>query len=43
MTIVVESDETSILRLISYLYKLVNVIQVEDLNGTAHSQHAIWP
>jgi acetolactate synthase-1/3 small subunit len=31
MTIVVDSDETSILRLISYLYKLVNVIQVEDL------------
>jgi acetolactate synthase-1/3 small subunit len=35
MTIVVDSDETSILRLISYLYKLVNVIQVEDLTTTA--------
>lgn len=35
MTIVVDSDETSILRLISYLYKLVNVIQVEDLTNRA--------
>ncbi len=35
MTIVVNSDETSILRLISYLYKLVNVIQVEDLTTKA--------
>ncbi|MEI8132020.1 MAG: acetolactate synthase small subunit [Leptolinea sp.] len=35
MTIVVDSDETSILRLISYLYKLVNVIQVEDLTNKA--------
>jgi acetolactate synthase I/III small subunit len=35
MTIVVDSDETSILRLISYLYRLVNVIQVEDLTQTA--------
>jgi acetolactate synthase I/III small subunit len=35
MTIVVDSDETSILRLISYLYKLVNVIQVEDLTSSA--------
>jgi acetolactate synthase I/III small subunit len=35
MTIVVDSDETSILRLISYLYKLVNVIQVEDLTAKA--------
>jgi acetolactate synthase-1/3 small subunit len=33
MTIVVNSDETSILRLIAYLYKLVNVIQVEDLTN----------
>ncbi len=33
MTIVVDSDDTSILRLISYLYKLVNVIQVEDLTN----------
>ncbi|NMB53791.1 MAG: acetolactate synthase small subunit [Leptolinea sp.] len=31
MTIVVNSDDTSILRLIAYLYKLVNVIQIEDL------------
>jgi acetolactate synthase-1/3 small subunit len=31
MTIVVEGDEFGIERLISYLYKLVNVIQVDDL------------
>lgn len=31
MTIVVEGDEFNIERLTSYLYKLVNVIQVEDL------------
>jgi len=31
MTIVVAGDEFSIERLISYLYKLVNVIQVDDL------------
>ncbi len=31
MTIVVDADETNIERLISYLYKLVNVIQVHDL------------
>lgn len=31
MTIVVNSDDLSIERLIAYLYKLVNVIQVEDL------------
>jgi acetolactate synthase I/III small subunit len=31
MTIVVQGDEFSIERLTSYLYKLVNVIQVEDL------------
>ncbi len=31
MTIVVNSDETSSERLIAYLYKLVNVIQVFDL------------
>jgi len=35
MTIVVDSDDNSILRLISYLYKLVNVIQVEDLTNKA--------
>jgi acetolactate synthase-1/3 small subunit len=33
MTIVVESDETSAERLIAYLYKLVNVIQVFDLTN----------
>ncbi len=32
MTIVVDTDETSAERLISYLYKLVNVIQVHDLS-----------
>ena len=31
MTIVLDGDEFSIERLTSYLYKLVNVIQVEDL------------
>jgi acetolactate synthase-1/3 small subunit len=31
MTIVVDGDEFSIERLTSYLYKLVNVIQMEDL------------
>ena len=31
MTIVVDSDEISIERLTAYLYKLVNVIQVDDL------------
>lgn len=31
MTIVVDGDEFSIERLTSYLYKLVNVIQVDDL------------
>ena len=34
MTIYLETDEVSAERLIAYLYKLVNVIQVEDLNGT---------
>lgn len=33
MTIVVNRDEVSIQRLIAYLYKLVNVIQVFDLNA----------
>jgi acetolactate synthase I/III small subunit len=32
MTIVVNSDEVSIERLIALLYKLVNVIQVSDLS-----------
>ena len=31
MTIVVDSDDTSVERLTAYLYKLVNVIQVHDL------------
>jgi len=33
MTIVVDGDQVSAERLTSYLYKLVNVIQVEDLTG----------
>ncbi len=33
MTIVVDGDQVSVERLTSYLYKLVNVIQVEDLTG----------
>ncbi len=33
MTIVVDSDDLSIERLTAYLYKLVNVIQVEDLTS----------
>ncbi len=35
MTIVVDSDPTSIERLMAYLYKLVNVLQVSDLTSTA--------
>ena len=31
MTLVVDSDQTSIDRVTAYLYKLVNVLQVEDL------------
>jgi acetolactate synthase-1/3 small subunit len=31
MTIVVDSDQTDAERVVAYLYKLVNVIQVEDL------------
>ncbi len=34
MTIYLETDDVSAERLIAYLYKLVNVIQVEDLNNT---------
>ncbi len=34
MTIVVNGDQVSVERLTSYLYKLANVIQVEDLTGT---------
>ena len=33
MTIVVDSDDLSVERLTAYLYKLVNVIQVEDLTA----------
>ncbi len=33
MTIVVDSDDVSVERLIAYLYKLVDVIQVEDLTN----------
>ncbi len=42
MTIVVDSDDLSIERLTAYLYKLVNVIQVDDLTGTAHRSAATW-
>jgi acetolactate synthase-1/3 small subunit len=35
MTIVVESTEVNVERLIQYLYKLVNVIQVDDLTNEA--------
>ena len=35
MTIVVQGEETQIERLIAYLYKLVNVIQVDDLSKNA--------
>jgi acetolactate synthase-1/3 small subunit len=34
MTIVVECDENNIERLVSYLYRLVNVVQVCDLTST---------
>jgi acetolactate synthase-1/3 small subunit len=33
MTIMVDSDDTNIERLVAYLYKLVNVIQVADLTA----------
>jgi len=33
MTIVVDSDQTDAERVVAYLYKLVNVIQVEDLDS----------
>jgi acetolactate synthase I/III small subunit len=33
MTIVIDSDQVSVERVTSYLYKLVNVIQVEDLTS----------
>ena len=34
MTIVVDSDQASAERVTAYLYKLVNVLQVEDLGGS---------
>ena len=34
MTIVVDSDQTSAERVTAYLYKLVNVLEVEDLGAT---------
>jgi acetolactate synthase-1/3 small subunit len=34
MTIVIDSDQTSAERVTAYLYKLVNVMQVEDLGST---------
>src|SRR5919108_3352404 len=33
MTIVIDSDQTSAERVTAYLYKLVNVLYVEDLGG----------
>ena len=33
MTIVVDGDQVSVERLTAYLYKLVNVLQVEDITG----------
>ena len=33
MTIVIDSDQASAERVIAYLYKLVNVLQVEDLGA----------
>jgi acetolactate synthase-1/3 small subunit len=36
MTIVVDGEDVQIERLVSYLYKLVNVIQVNDLSKTAN-------
>ena len=34
MTIVIDSDQMSADRVVAYLYKLVNVLHVEDLGGT---------
>jgi len=34
MTLVIDSDQTSTERVTAYLYKLVNVLQVEDLGAT---------
>lgn len=33
MTVVIDSDQVSASRVTAYLYKLVNVLQVEDLDG----------
>ena len=35
ITIVVDSDQTEIERIMPYMYKLINVLQVEDLTHTA--------
>ena len=35
MTVVLDSDQTSAERVAAHLYKLVNVLQVEDLGGVA--------
>jgi len=35
MTIVIDSDQVHAERVIAYLYKLVNVLQVEDLGAVA--------
>src|SRR5690606_17586710 len=37
MTIVIDSDQVSAERVTAYLYKLVNVLQVEDLGGDTPS------
>ena len=36
ITIVVDSDKTEVERIMPYMYKLINVIQVEDLTETSH-------
>ena len=33
MTLVIDSDQTSVERVLAYLHKLVNVLQIEDLRG----------
>jgi acetolactate synthase-1/3 small subunit len=35
ITIVVDSDQTEVERIMPYMYKLINVLQVEDLTHTA--------
>ncbi len=36
ITIVVDSDKTDVVRIMPYMYKLINVLQVEDLTYQAH-------